>query len=93
VLLLNENNLIIYALENYLLKESANRTTFLADFGLITTFSKYFHKHIETCPELVYNRIMILFNLFEYDAVIIILKYILEDKYILLSKYICIKNV
>jgi hypothetical protein len=85
---LNENNLIIYALENYLLKESANRTIFLADFGLIRTFSKYLDKNIENRPELVYNRMMILFNLFEYDAIIIILKYILGDKYILISTYI-----
>jgi hypothetical protein len=85
---LDENNLIIYALENYLLKESANRTIFLADYGLITTFSKYYDKNIEKRPELVYNRMMILFNLFEYDAAIIILKYILGHKYILLLTYI-----
>lgn len=88
---LTETNLIIYALDHYLYKGSANKTMFLADLRLILSILTYYNKYIERNPILVYNRITVIINLFGRETVIEILKFVLDDKYELLSKII--KNV
>jgi hypothetical protein len=78
VINLDKNNILSYALDNYLNKQSTTRIIFMADYRLICNFHNYYNKNKHK-PLLVKNQINIIINLFNYTAVVNMLRFFIGE--------------